>query len=96
MTTKHEEVHLIPYRVYIAVWAALVVLTGVTVSLTLIDMRQVTVLAAMIVATVKGSLVVLYFMHVRYTKPIFLYMFTAVGITYGVFVGLTFLDYWTR
>ncbi len=96
MTSEHEETRLTPYVTYVAVWGALVFLTGITVGLSYVDMRQVTVLAALIVATVKGSLVLLYFMHVRHTKPMFLYMFAAVGVTYGIFIGLTFMDYWTR
>jgi cytochrome c oxidase subunit IV len=97
MNTHNDETHApLPYRVYFIVWAALLALTAVTVGISYLDLKQMTVLAALIIATVKGGLVLLYFMHARYEKPYIIAMFAAVGITYAVFVGLTFSDYLYR
>lgn len=85
--------HVVPYRLYFGVWAALIVLTGLTVGVSYIDMKNVTVLAAMLIATCKATLVLLYFMHVRFEKPLYLAMILAALGTYAIFIGLTFTDY---
>ena len=91
MSAHHETDHYVPpYRMYFIVWAALLVLTVATVGVSYLDLKHVTVLTALIIASVKGSLVLLYFMHLRYEKPLFAYMFLAMGITYAVFVLLIF------
>ncbi len=97
MTAQHEHEHvLVPYRLYITVWAALIVLTALTVGVSYVDMKHVTIFTALIIATVKATLVLLYFMHLRFEKPLYLYMVLAVIVTYVIFVGLTFSDYWFR
>ena len=96
MSTHAEEQHHVPYRVYFFVWAALLVLTAVTVAVSYVDMKNVIVLTAMLIATTKSMLVVLYFMHIRFEKPIFSVMILAAMLTYGIFVVLTFVDYANR
>ncbi len=92
--SQHEtEQHVVPYRVYLVVWAALLVLTAITVGVSRIDMKHVAVLAAMMIASLKGTLVILYFMHVRFEKPLYAGMILAAFSTYAVFVALTFADY---
>ena len=93
MSQHEDEHHLVPYRVYVAVWAALLVLTAVTVAVSRVDMKNVAVLAAMLIATTKGTLVLLYFMHIRFEKPVYLAMILAALGTYAIFIALTFADY---
>ena len=52
--------------------------------------------ALMIIASGKAMLVLLYFMHVRFEKPVYALMIVAVFGTYAIFIGLTFVDYWYR
>jgi cytochrome c oxidase subunit 4 len=92
----HEERHLVPYRVYVVVWAALVTLTAITVGVSYVDMKNVAILTALLIATVKSSLVLLYFMNIRFERPLFVFMILAVLATYGIFIGLTFADYFYR
>ena len=96
MTSHENQPHLVPYRLYFAVWAGLLILTVVTVSVSYIDMKHVTVLTAMLIASGKALLVLLYFMHIRYEKPIYIVMLIAAFGTYAIFIGLTFTDYWSR
>lgn len=92
-----EHVHSpIPYRVYIIVWLCLVVLTGITVGVSYLDMRNAAIMLAVMIASVKAMLVMLYFMHVRYDKPIVAYMIAVTAVVYAVFFGLTMSDYWYR
>ena len=74
MTTHpshHVLGHVMPKRVLISVWAALVVLTVITVAATEVDLGRFNIWLALIIATVKGSLVGLYFMHLRYDSPLY-------------------------
>lgn len=92
--SQHEtEQHIVPYRVYVIVWVALLILTCVTVGVSRIDMKHVAVLAAMMIAAFKGTLVILYFMHVRFEKPLYAGMILAAFGTYAIFIALTFADY---
>ena len=93
MSTHAEDQHHVPYRVYFIVWAALLVLTAVTVGVSYVDMKNVTVLTAMLIAATKSMLVLLYFMHIRFEKPMYSVMILAAMMTYGIFVALTFVDY---
>ena len=87
---------LVPYRVYFTVWAVLMILTVVTVAVSYVDMKHVRVLTATLIATVKSTLVILYFMHLRFEQKIYAVMVFVVLGTYAIFIGLTFVDYWYR
>ena len=91
VTETHQ--HVTPTRIYFNVWLALVVLTAVTVGVSYLDLHKFTVFTAMLIATVKVSLVVLFFMHLIHENKIYWVMILAVLVTYGIFVVLTFADY---
>src|SRR6185295_11298214 len=60
--------HIVPVRVYLAIFAALLVGTGLTVAAAFFDFPwRLNTVVALSIATVKATLVVLYFMHVRYS-----------------------------
>jgi len=92
-TTHTEAAHDVPYRLYVNVWLTLVVLTGITVGAAYTDLKHLAIFTALLIATAKSSLVVLYFMHVRFEKRLFAYMIIAAFATYAVFLALTFADY---
>ena len=87
---------LLPYSLYIKVWLALLLLTGLTIGVSSIEMYRWHVFTAMLIATVKVSLVILYFMHVRFENKLIWTMILVALITYATFVGLTFADYYYR
>ena len=93
---KDKDHHIVPYKIYVNVWLALLVLTVITVAVSYVDMRNVAVLTAVLIATVKCSLVLLYFMHIRFGKPLYAIMILVVLGTYAIFIGLTFADYGYR
>ena len=53
-------------RTYIVVWGALIVLTAVTVAASYVHLGLMNVVVALLIASVKASLVALFFMHLRY------------------------------
>lgn len=81
---------------YVVVWAALIFLTGVTVGVSYINLRNSAILMAVMIATLKALLVLLYFMHLRFGQPLLVKMIISATIIYGVFFGLTMVDYWYR
>ena len=94
MPHEHEHEHApVPESLYVKIWAILLVLTVVTVAVSYLDMQNVRVLTALMIATVKATLVVLYFMHIRYERPLFGFLIVVVLVTYAVLIGLTFSDY---
>ena len=93
---SHGDAHHVPYRTYVNVWLALVVLTGITVGAAYADLKHLAIFTALLVATVKSSLVLMYFMHLRWESRLFTWMFIAVLATYAIFIGLTFADYGFR
>ena len=96
MSHDSTEHHIVPYKVYVIVWLALLALTVITVSISVVDMKHVTVLAAMMIATFKAMLVLLYFMHIRYERLLYVAMILAALGSYAIFIGLTFTDYLYR
>lgn len=93
---QHNAHTLVPYGLYAQVWGILIILTVITVAVSYVDMKQVTVLTACLIAAAKGSLVVLYFMHIRFEQRLYAIMIMVVLVAYAVFIGLTFVDYWYR
>jgi cytochrome c oxidase subunit 4 len=90
---KHQP---IPLALYVQVWLGLIALTAVTVTASMIELYHVGVITMILIATVKSTLVALYFMHLRFEKWIFTAMLVVVLLTYAVFIGLTFADYGYR
>lgn len=84
--------HLVPAGLLVAVFVALMALTALTVAVSYFDFGEVNLLVALGVATVKATLVALYFMHLRYDKPFNAIIFV-IGIAFlGLFLGITMLD----
>jgi len=93
---SEEKHHIVPYRVYFIILAALIVLTLLSVAITSIELGQFTVAGALVFAVVKSFLVLTYFMHLKYDK---LYIKLMVAFVFAVFVVtiiITFLDYLYR
>ena len=85
-------VHIAPFRVLAGVWVTLLVLTWVTVSATGLDLGRFNLWLAMAIATVKASLVLLYFMHMRYDRPINAIVFVTALLFVTLFVGFALMD----
>jgi len=85
-------VHVVPVSLLLAVWGALVVLTVVTVAATRIDVGSFNLLLAMAIATVKGALVVLYFMHLRWDRPFNGVVFIGSLAFVALFIFLALMD----
>lgn len=89
--------HIVPLRIYVSIFAALLVGTALTVWAGLHDFPgQWNVIIALTIAVVKATLVVLYFMHVRYSSRLIWVVFTSALFWLAILFALTLSDYWTR
>ncbi len=84
--------HAVPVRVLLVVWLALMVLTVATVAVTFVDLGNLNLAAALGIATVKATLVGLYFMHLRYDNPFHSLLLVAALLFVAIFIGITLLD----
>ncbi len=94
--SEHSE-HILPSGLYWGIWALLIVLTFVTAWVATIDLGRFNTVVALIIATFKASVVVLYFMHVKYTSE----KLTKVVIFSAIFflvilLSLSMADYGSR
>ncbi|HEY1463506.1 MAG TPA: cytochrome C oxidase subunit IV family protein [Terriglobales bacterium] len=60
--------HVIPSKMYYGIWLTLMVLTVVTAAVAFVDLGALNTVVALVIATFKAMLVVLFFMHVKYTS----------------------------
>ena len=67
--------HIVPFNIYIKVLCTLLVLTVLTVSVAQMDFGMFNALIAMVIATVKAVLVLLFFMHLKYDNKLFFVIF---------------------
>ena len=85
---------VVPVRGYIAVFATLLVLTVVTVAVASLELSEAsTVLVAVSIATLKATLVAMFFMHLKGEKP---FVFWSLGLTAVLFAALFAFVLWTE
>lgn len=89
--------HIVPVRIYGMIFLALMVGTALTVWAGLRDFPgQLNVIIALTIAVIKATLVVLYFMHVRYSSKLIWVIFASALFWLAILFALTLSDYWTR
>src|SRR5690242_2419865 len=88
--------HISPISMYVGIWAALMVFTGITVFAATVELHTFNIVVALLIATIKGTLVVLFFMHLKYSTK--LTMVTVIAALFWLFImfSLTLTDYLTR
>ena len=96
MSTEHSEHIITPVSTYVTIFVSLLVLTGLTYIVALQDFGWLNTPIALGVALLKASLVVIYFMGLRYNTP--LTKVTAVAGFFWLLIlfGITLSDYLTR
>jgi cytochrome c oxidase subunit 4 len=81
---------------YFAVFFALMVLTAVTIWVAFMDFGFLNNVIAVGIAVIKGSLVILYFMHVRHSSKLTKALLPLSIAFFIVLVAFVFADVWTR
>jgi cytochrome c oxidase subunit IV len=93
----HErEHHIVSPRIYVIILFALLIGTAVTVWASYVDMGFMNPVIALAIACTKATLVVLFFMHVKYGTKLTKLTVGAGVFTFLVLIGMTLADYFTR
>ena len=99
MVEQHEHaphVHITPMWIYLGVFAALALGTILTVVASRLDLGMWNTPIALIIATIKATLVILYFMHAIHSTRLTWVVIIASFLWLATLFVLTFADYLTR
>ena len=84
--------HVVPVWLLAAVFGALLVLTGLTVAVAHVDLGNMNLYLALGIATVKATLVVLFFMHLFWDRPFNSLIFIGCLLFVSLFIGIALTD----
>ena len=87
-----EQEHIFSYKVIVIIWLVLMVLTGVTISVSYVDLGSLNIWVALGIASTKSALVISIFMHMKYERPIFKLSLLVALCILAIFVGFIFID----
>jgi cytochrome c oxidase subunit 4 len=93
--TAHEH-HVTPPIVYVAIFLTLLVFTGITVGASYIDMGVFNPIVALAIGVFKATLVVLFFMGVKYSTKLTKLTVVAGLFTFLALISMTLADYISR
>ena len=92
MESTEEHRHIMGYKQLAVILALLLMLTGVTVTVSYIHLGFLNVPVALAIASLKAALVLLFFMHLRYEGPVIRYAFITAILFLAIMIGFTFWD----
>jgi len=88
--------HVLPLKIYLLIFTVLLVMTGVTVQVAYLDLGFMNTVAALGIACFKASLVVLYFMHLRYSSSLPKLFWVAGLLWLAILLTFAMSDYLSR
>jgi cytochrome c oxidase subunit IV len=88
--------HIVPRRTYYLIFALLMMFTGITVWVAFLDLGRMNTVVALAIACTKATLVVLFFMHVKYSTRLTWVVVVSSIFWLGLLLALTLSDYLTR
>lgn len=91
--TRHDNApHIVSYAKLTVVWLILLILTGLTVWVSRLDLGAYRVWGALAIASFKGGLVIAFFMHMKYEGKLLRWLLFVALLTLAIFIGFTFFD----
>ena len=100
MSENHSEHHIVSPKIYFTIFAVLMICTILTVMAAEIDLNQyfhgLNIIVALTIAVLKASLVVLFFMHAKYSPKRTQMVIIASIFWLAVMLFMTMSDYVTR
>jgi cytochrome c oxidase subunit 4 len=88
--------HVSSPRLYVAIFAALIVLTGVTVWVAELDLGAANDVVALTIAVTKALLVMIFFMHLRHSTRLTVLTAMAGFFWLAILILITMSDYVSR
>lgn len=97
MHDVHDERHVVPVSLYLKIFGWLMFLLILTLAVAMVDLPgPLNIIVAMTVAIIKAVLIILYFMHVKYSSRL-TWLFAGAGFAWLLIMfSLTFSDYFSR
>jgi cytochrome c oxidase subunit 4 len=96
MSEQTKNHHIVSYKTYLIILISLLILTGLSVAVTSVELGPLSVTIALVLASTKSALVLIYFMHLKFDSKIFAIMVGLVLFVFVVVIVITFLDYLFR
>ena len=93
--SEHSE-HIVPPGIYVAIFLALILGTGLTVWAAFQNFGPFNIVIALGIASMKATLVVLYFIHARYSPKRTQLVIVCAIFWLAIMLALTLSDYQTR
>jgi len=88
--------HIVPKKTYYTIFGALMVGTAITVGAAFINLHNFNIVVALLIAAVKATLVIFFFMHVKYSSRL-TKLWVAIGFIWlGLMLAITLTDYFSR
>ena len=91
-----EKHHISSYTSHGIVLTVLLTLTALSVTIAELHLGAISVAVALLVASIKGTTVLTYFMHLKYESTFFKVMVAGVFAMYALIIIFTFFDYLFR
>jgi len=91
-----QKPHISTYTSHAVVLIILLSLTAISVWMAELHLGAISVAVALLVASVKGTTVLTYFMHLKYESLFFKIMVTGVFVMYILVIVFLFFDYLFR
>ena len=88
--------HVLPVRTYYTIFALLLVCTYLTWQIAFFDLGPLNTIAALTIAVFKAVIVVLFFMHLKYSTRLTWLVVIGAVFWLGILLALLFSDYLTR
>jgi len=93
---ENGQPHIVKYQTFAVVLIVLLVFTFSSVAITQLDLGVYSVTAALVFASLKSILVLMYFMHLKFDNKFYAIMMTGIVLILISLISITFLDYLYR
>lgn len=88
--------HVIPKRIYFMIFGSLLALTALTTGMAYVDLGPWNTVVALVIACFKATLVLLFFMHLRWTTQLNRVVWLSALLWLVILIGLTSIDFLSR
>jgi cytochrome c oxidase subunit 4 len=96
LADTHAEHHIVGPKVYGLILLALLAMTALTTGIAFVNLGVFSPVIALGIAVIKATLVILFFMHVKYSSRLVMVTVGAGFFTFLVLITMTLSDYISR
>ncbi|NUQ28267.1 MAG: oxidase [Acidobacteriaceae bacterium] len=93
---EHHDHHIVGPSTYLVIYGTLLALTAITVAAAYVEMGALNPIVAVLIAVIKATVVILWFMHMKYQSKLLKLTIGAGVFTFLVLIAMTLSDYMSR